>query len=104
MDDAIRYRLLKLLDEQPHWTQRELAKVMGLSLGKMNFCLRALVDVGVVKVNNFKKSSRKAGYLYLLTPQGVEEKALVTKRFLARKMLEYELLTKEIEELRAETE
>lgn len=103
MDDAIRYRLLKLLDEQPHWTQRELAKAMGLSLGKVNFCLRALVEVGAVKATNFKNSSSKSGYLYLLTPRGVEEKVKVTKRFLASKLVEYETVRREIEELRAET-
>ena len=102
MDDAIRYRLLKLLEEHPHWTQRELAKVMGFSLGKINFCLRALIEVGAVKANNFKNSPNKSGYIYLLTPRGVEEKAKVTKRFLEKKLVEYELIRREIEELQAD--
>lgn len=104
MDDAIRYRLLKLLHEQPHLTQRELAKAMGISLGKANFCLRALIEVGAVKANNFAKSMNKSGYLYLLTPRGLEEKARVTRRFLEYKLAEYEELRQEIEELRAEAE
>lgn len=102
MDDAIRYRLLKLLHEQPHLTQRELAKTMGVSLGKANFCLRALIEVGAVKANNFKNSSDKSGYLYLLTPRGLEEKAKVTRRFLERKLAEYETIQREIDELRGE--
>lgn len=104
MDDAIRYRLLKLLDEQPHLTQRELAKAMGISLGKANFCLRALIDVGAVKANNFRSSANKSAYLYTLTPRGIEEKARVTRRFLLHKMAEYEAIRKEIEELRAESQ
>ena len=102
MDDAIRYRLLKLLHEQPHLTQRELAKAMGISLGKANFCLRALIDVGAIKANNFRNSAKKSGYLYLLTPCGLEEKARVTRRFLKRKLAEYEAIQREIEELQAE--
>lgn len=104
MDDAIRYRLLKLIDEQPHWTQRELARAMGFSLGKANFCLRALIEVGAVKANNFKNSANKSGYLYLLTPRGVEEKAKVTKRFLESKLAEYEMIRREIEELQSDAE
>lgn len=102
MDDAIRYRLLKLLDEQPHLTQRELARAMGISLGKANFCLRALIDVGVLKVNNFRTSANKSAYLYTLTPRGIEEKAGVTRRFLLRKLAEFEVIRKEIEELEKE--
>lgn len=102
MDDAIRYRLLKLLDEQSHLTQRELAKAMGISLGKANFCLRALTRVGAVKVNNFRNSANKTAYLYTLTPSGIEEKARVTRRFLLCKMAEYEAIKKEIEELQGE--
>jgi EPS-associated MarR family transcriptional regulator len=99
MDDAIRYRLLKLLHEQPQLTQREMAKAMGVSLGKANFCLRALIEVGAVKVNNFRSSNNKSGYLYLLTPRGLEEKAKVTRRFLDRKLADYETIQREIEEL-----
>ncbi|MBU2572391.1 MAG: MarR family EPS-associated transcriptional regulator [Gammaproteobacteria bacterium] len=102
MDDAIRYRLLKLLDEQSHLTQRELAMAMGVSLGKINYCLRALIDVGVVKANNFRNSSNKSACLYALTPHGIEEKARVTHRFLLSKLAEYEAIRKEIEELQNE--
>jgi len=104
MDDAIRYRLLKLLEEQPHLAQRDMAKAMGISLGKTNFCLRALIDVGLVKVGNFKKAANKTAYLYTLTPQGVEEKARVTRRFLRRKLAEYERIRQEIEELQADVD
>jgi EPS-associated MarR family transcriptional regulator len=104
MDDAIRYRLLKLLDEQPHLTQRELAKAMGVSLGKANYCLRALIEVGMIKADNFKNAANKAAYLYTLTPRGVEEKTRVTHRFLKRKIVEYEAIRREIEELRADVQ
>ena len=100
MDDAIRYRLLKLLEEQPHLNQRELARAMGVSLGKANYCLKALIEVGAVKVDNFTKSANKSAYLYILTPSGIEEKAQVTRRFLRRKLAEYEVIRREIEELR----
>ena len=104
MDDYIRYRLLKILQEQPHLTQRELAKTMGVSLGKANFCLRSLIEAGAVKVKNFRGSMHKSGYLYLLTPRGVEEKARVTHSFLACKLAEYEVIQREIEELRLEVQ
>lgn len=101
MDDSIRYRLLKLLHEQPNLTQRELAKAMGISLGKANYCLRALIKVGAIKANNFKNSAKKSGYLYILTPRGFEEKTKVARRFLEYKLAEYEAIRLEIEELQA---
>jgi EPS-associated MarR family transcriptional regulator len=104
MDDSIRYRLLKLLGDQPHLTQRELAKAMGVSLGKANYCLRALIEVGMVKAFNFKNAVNKVAYFYTLTPQGIEEKTKVTHRFLKRKMAEYESILLEIEELRADVQ
>ena len=104
MDDSNRYRLLKLLDEQPHLTQRELAKNMGVSLGKANYCLRALIEVGIIKVNNFKNAANKAAYLYTLTPRGIDEKTKVTHRFLKRKIAEYESILLEIDELRADVQ
>ena len=104
MDDAIRYRLLKILGEQPHLTQRELAETMGVSLGKANYCLRALIEVGMVKAGNFKKSANKAAYLYTLTPRGIEEKTKVTHRFLKRKVEEYEAIRCEIEELQEDAQ
>lgn len=98
----VRYRLLKYLDEHPDATQRELARELGVSVGKINYCLRALVSRGWVKMRNFRNSKRKAAYLYLLTPKGMEEKLSVTAAFLRRKLEEYEVLSKEIEQLTSE--
>lgn len=83
-------------------TQRELASQLGVSLGKVNYCIRALIDRGWVKVNNFKNSNNKAAYAYLLTPRGLEQKAQITLRFLKRKMVECEQLRLEIAELQRE--
>lgn len=102
LDDATHYHLLKLVDERPDITQRELAQAMGISLGKVNYCLRALVEKGFVKANNFRRNPDKGTYSYLLTPEGVAEKARVTARFLRRKMEEYDVLLNEIEVLRQE--
>ena len=102
MDLSIRYRLLKLLDEQPQLSQRELARAMGISLGKTNFCLQALIKVGLVKAKNFRNAKNKSAYLYKLTPGGIEEKALVTRNFLQRKIKEYESIQREIAELKAD--
>ena len=84
--------------------QRELAQAMGVSLGKANYCLKALVDKGFVKLGNFRKQKNKRVYAYLLTPKGVKEKARVTVAFLQRRLDEYELIQREIEELRKEVE
>jgi len=100
MDLSTRYQLLKLLNEQPHLSQRELAGIMGVSLGKTNFCLQALIRVGMIKAKNFRNSKNKAAYLYQLTPSGLEEKARVTRAFLVRKQAEYESIQREIVELR----
>ena len=97
-----RYKLLKLLHENPELNQREIAKALGLSLGKVNFCLKALIEKGLVKVGNFSRSPNKKAYAYLLTLNGMEEKARVTFNFLERKQNEYESLKTEIEELKAE--
>lgn len=102
LDDNVRYRLLSLLDENPELTQRELAHEMGISLGKTNYCLKALIDKGLVKVQNFRKSNNKIAYLYKLTPAGVNDKIRVTRRFLARKLQEHAELSNEIERLRGE--
>lgn len=102
LDEETRYRLLKLLENKPDLTQRDLAKSMGISLGKVNFCLRALVEKGLVKAGNFRNSDNKKGYAYLLTPKGIEEKARVTLHFLQRKQHEYEAIRVEIESLRRE--
>ena len=100
LSEEVRYRLLKLLEPNPHLSQREVAKELGISLGKVNYCLRALSDKGWIKAANFKNSRNKSAYMYLLTPRGIEEKTRVTARFLQFKMREYELLKSEIEEIR----
>lgn len=104
MQDEITYKLLKSIDEDPAQSQRDLSKSLGISLGKLNYCLKALMEKGLVKANSFCQSDNKGGYLYLLTPYGVDEKTRVTVRFLKRKMNEYELLEKEIAELQKEVE
>lgn len=98
----VRYRLLKHLEEHPDATQRELARVLGVSVGKVNYCLKALIQKGWVKMRNFRNSRNKAAYLYILTAKGVEEKFEVTAAFLRRKIAEYDLLQKEIERLTQE--
>ena len=102
LSEDLRYRLLKLLLEEPQISQRDLAKRLGISVGKTNYCLSALVEKGLVKINNFRRANNKLAYAYLLTPGGIEEKARVTVSFLQRKMLEYAALHEEIEALRRE--
>lgn len=96
------FQVLRLLERRPDLTQRELADELGVSLGKANYVLNALIEKGLVKARNFKNSRNKAAYAYFLTPAGIEEKARITVRFLKRKMDEYEQIRKEIEELREE--
>ena len=93
------FRVLALLEKTPDVSQRDLAKALGVSLGGVNYSLRALVDRGMVKAQNFSKSERKLAYAYVLTPQGLAEKTKLTARFLKRKMEEYEALKAEIESL-----
>ena len=102
LSDEYRYKILKELQSNPDLSQRELAKRLGISLGKTNFCLKALIEKGLVKAGNFKRSSDKAKYLYLLTPKGIEERMSLTHHFLNRKLQEHDELTSEIEELRRE--
>ena len=102
LSDENRYQLLKLLEKNPEMSQRQIAAALGVSLGKVNFCLRALIEIGSVKVANFSRSPNKKAYVYLLTPKGIEEKAKVTLRFLAKKLNEYEELKREINELKNE--
>lgn len=102
LTDEYRYKILKLVSDNPEISQRELASQLGVSLGKVNFCLRALIDKGLVKASNFRNSQNKLAYMYLLTPKGWEEKALVTSHFLRCKIQEYERLQAEIEVLRLE--
>jgi EPS-associated MarR family transcriptional regulator len=100
LTDEYRYKILKLVQENAEISQRDLANELGISLGKTNFCIKALIDVGLLKVSNFKNNKNKLAYMYLLTPKGIEEKASITLRFLKYKMREYELLQDEIDELR----
>ena len=98
------YRVMRLLQDNPDLTQRELAQKLGLSVGGLNYCLKALVEKGWVKVQNFAHSKNKFGYMYVLTPHGMTKKTQITGRFLQRKLLEYESLKSEIESLRAEAQ
>ena len=102
IDDEVRYRLLSYVQSHPEASQRDIAEALGVSLGKVNYCLRALIRRGLIKVRNFKNSRNKAAYSYLLTPQGVDEKLNVTFAFLRRKIAEYEAIKNEIERLRVE--
>ncbi len=102
LTDEYRYKILKALEENPEISQRDLARELGISLGRVNFCLKALIDVGLLKVSNFKNSRNKLAYMYLLTPSGVKEKSLITERFLKLKMQEYQALEAEINMLRAD--
>jgi EPS-associated MarR family transcriptional regulator len=99
--DEIHFRVLRMLQQQPQMTQRDLARHLGVSLGKANYCLQALVQRGFIKVENFRHSDHKLGYIYLLTPHGIEEKARVTVRFLRNRMAEFDALKQEISEIQA---
>lgn len=101
-DEDTHLKLMRLLEQHPNITQRELAEHLGVSLGKTNYCIKALLDKGWLKIQNFQDSKRKLAYAYLLTPQGVIEKSAITVRFLQHKMDEYERLRLEIESLRLE--
>lgn len=102
LPEEIRYYLLNYIERNPHATQRELASELGISLGKLNYCLKALIDKGWIKAGRFYRSSRKREYAYLLTPQGLETKARLTATFLQVKMKEYDQLRREIETLQEE--
>ena len=93
---------MRLLENNPEMTQRELASTLGISLGAANFCLRALVDKGWIKLDNFKKNPNKLGYLYLVTPRGIAAKTRLTMQFLKRKLIEYDKVKSEIETLEKE--
>ena len=96
------YRLMQLLQDNPTMSQRAMAKALGISFGGVNYCLNALIDKGLVKINNFSQNQNKFSYVYLLTPQGIAEKAALTGSFLQRKMDEYEALKAEIAALTLE--
>ena len=99
----IRLDLLRRLESNPEYTQRELSKEMGVSLGKVNYCMKKLTEKGLIKITNFTHNPNKIGYVYLLTPSGVEEKARLTFSFLKRKIKEYEVLKEEIDKLKQDT-
>ena len=100
--DEIQLKVLRILHEQPELSQRNLAKELGVSLGGINYCFKALVDKGWIKLENFSASKHKLGYIYVLTPSGLKSKSLLTMDFLKKKLLEYEQLSNEINVLKAE--
>lgn len=100
--ESTHFRVLRLLEGSPDLTQREIAEHVGISLGGVNYCLRALVDKGLIKIQNLQNSRNKLGYVYLLTPSGIAQKGAMTAQFLRRKLLEYEALKAEIKNLEAE--
>jgi EPS-associated MarR family transcriptional regulator len=102
LSDEFRYRILKRLEANPELSQRELARELGVSVGKVNYGLRALVDLGLVKANNFVNSRNKQAYIYVLTAKGIKAKATTAVRFFRQKLVEYEAVQKELEELRRE--
>jgi EPS-associated MarR family transcriptional regulator len=99
-------KLLRLIESRPNLTltQREVARELGMSLGKVNYCVQALIEKGWIKARNFRNNKNKLSYAYLLTPRGIEQKAAITLHFLRRKMEEYETLKKEIRDLRREVD
>jgi EPS-associated MarR family transcriptional regulator len=100
----IRLDLLRRLESNPEFTQRELSKEMGVSLGKVNYCIKKLAEKGLIKITNFTHNPNKIGYVYILTPRGVEERARLTFSFLKRKIKEYEVLKEEIDKLKQDSE
>lgn len=102
LQEDTNFRVMRLLEDNPDLTQRELADRLGISVGGLNYCLRALMEKGLVKMKNFANSKNKFGYVYVLTPTGMAEKAAIAHRFLQRKMDEYEALKAEIEALKLE--
>jgi EPS-associated MarR family transcriptional regulator len=101
-NQELEYRVLKILEQQPDLTQRQLAEELGVSLGKTHYLVKSLIDVGWVKLDNFQRSDNKWGYAYLLTPKGIVEKAAITARFLVRKKQEFNNLQLEIQQLQEE--
>ena len=101
-NQELEYRALKILEQQPDLTQRQLAEELGVSLGKTHYLVKSLIDVGWIKLDNFQKSNNKWGYVYLLTPVGIAEKAAITAQFLLRKQCEYNELRQEIAQLQRE--
>ena len=103
-EQEIRYRLLKVLSQDPNLGQRDMAKTMGISLGKVNYCVSELASKGWIKITRFKSAKKKIPYTYMLTPKGLEEKGQLTLRFLKRKLSEYDEIKKQIRELHCEAQ
>ena len=97
LDNSDHLDVLRKISSKPNFTQRELAKELGFSLGKLNYCLRALKAKGLIKIKNFEKNPNKINYFYVLTPKGIATKTTLTVNFMKRKMAEYEELQKELE-------
>jgi EPS-associated MarR family transcriptional regulator len=104
LTEEVRFKLLKLFELNPRLSQRDVAGELGISLGKVNYCVNSLIEKGWIKATNFKNSKNKIAYMYLLTPRGIEEKTGLTARFLQRKLREHAALTAEIEQIRNEAE
>jgi EPS-associated MarR family transcriptional regulator len=102
--DEIQLKVLRMLHEQPDLSQRNIAKELGVSLGGINYCFKALVEKGWIKLENFSASKHKLGYLYLLTPSGIAQKTKLTASFLRIKLIEFNALEKEIEMLQSEAD
>jgi EPS-associated MarR family transcriptional regulator len=100
LQNDVRFRILRLLESNPEMSQRALSRELGISLGAVNYCLKALLEKGQLKIRNFRGSDKKFRYAYVLTPKGVAEKTAMTSRFLQAKLKEYEALKAEIESLR----
>ena len=96
-DNQDQFELLRKIQKNPNYSQRELADELGVSLGKLNYCLKALKEKGLIKIKNFAKNLNKLNYIYVLTPKGISEKAKLTLNFMKRKMKEYEDLKNELE-------
>ncbi len=101
LDPDLHFRVLHLLEEEPTLTQRELAQKLGISLGGVNYCLKALIEIGHIKAGNFQRNPNKMSYIYLLTPEGITKKTKLAAEFIKRKMAEYESLKKEIDAIQA---
>ena len=104
IQEETNFRIMRILQENPDLTQRELAENLGISVGGLNYCLNALIDKGLVKMQSFRQSKNKFGYVYLLTPKGISEKITLISKFLERKQAEYEALKVEIESLKAQSD
>ena len=102
LTDEMRYKLMRALEANPEVSQRALAKELGVSLGKINYCLQALIKKGLVKAKNFSNSKNKVAYMYLLTPRGIEQKAILAVKYLKQKIEEYETLRLEIDQMNHE--